>query len=159
MRFRTCDWMYFIAPGIQGFRNTFDVTPFTCRIPAFICDDHRNTSPVQFIMEFPQFTLELFQFSPVLLVIHCFISQINIRQTGNLLQREYILQNRNGMCLILHGNFNIAYHSLQHLKFRPFSVTGIYDVPWCRGSIRVRQILRKYFCTFFVMFILPFIKV
>ena len=86
-------------------------------------------------------------------------SQINIRQTGNLLQREYILQNRNGMCLILHGNFNIAYHSLQHLKFRPFSVTGIYDVPWCRGNIRVRQILRKYFCTFFVMFILPFIKV
>ena len=63
------------------------------------------------------------------------------------------------MCLVLHGYFDIADHGFQHLQFRPFSVAGIYDVPWCCGCVGVTHVAGEYFFTFFVMFILPFVKI
>ena len=41
--------------------------------------------------------------------------QLNVRQFRHLYQREDILKDRNGMTLVLEGNFNTAYQCIHHL--------------------------------------------
>ena len=59
------------------------------------------------------------------------------------------------MFAVFHSDLNIADHSLQYLQLCPFPVTGIYDIPWRRGSIGISHILIKNFSAFFIMIILP----
>ena len=47
MRLWTCDWMHLVSTRIKCSGNPFDISAFSCGIPAFVGNDYRHFLAVQ----------------------------------------------------------------------------------------------------------------
>ena len=65
---RTCYREHLISAGVKCRCDTFDIAALSCRIPAFIRDDHGYLFPVDLIVKFRKFFLKFFKFLSVFIV-------------------------------------------------------------------------------------------
>ena len=155
MRLRACDRMHLKTARIKRLCDPLDIASLACCIPSFIGNDHRNSLSVQTVVKTSKLRLQFLKLCLVLLLFHFFSFKRDLIELWHLHQWENILQDRNRMFAVFHSDLNIADHRLQYLQLCPFPVTGIYDIPWRRGSIGISHILIKNFSAFFIMIILP----
>ena len=79
-------------------------------------------------MKSAELTLQAVEFLLILFVRQRF-AEINFIKKRHRLQRKCILQDRNGQRMILDGCVNAQIQELKDLKFCPFLVLGIDDIP------------------------------
>ena len=154
VRLRTCNRVNDVSAGIQRTGDSLDVAALACCIPAFISDNDRNLLAVEFIMQFMELRLQEFQLELVLIIGNCLVES-DILEKRHLLQRECVLQNRYSERMILQSRVDTLIQETEYLKFRPFLVLRINDIPWGDGAIRVTQIFVIYFLALFIVLVLP----
>ena len=111
---------------------------------------------IDLIVKIGQLFLQLLELLIIFFITYLFIERY-ISKTRYLLQREGILQHGYGTACILQRYPDALYKKLRHLKFSPFAVFGINEIPGCYKLVCSLQILVIDLYALVIVLILPLI--
>ncbi len=143
-----------VAARVQRAGDALDVAALAGCIPAFVGDDDRDLLAVDLVVQVGQLRLEAVKLGLVLFIGDGLVER-DVLKVRDRLEREGVLQDRNGERVVLERSVDRLVQEGENLQLGPFFVLRVDDVPGSRGAVGVLEVAVVDIEALVVVLVLP----